>query len=229
MVKTRGLKEADKKLGNLDKIVASLLKEKKKIKIFESGCGYGKVMMELSKKYGSKIEIIGMNLKPGHGDQKKMVSFAQSEKVINKKDLKKMKIPKIIFGEADVKIPFKKNSIDLVYSQTSSYLYRDKLNFYKEVARVLTKNGIARITIHETWGVPEEFLPLFRIYKKGKQIGFRKFIQRIRGIELKTRGGRKFTEIKKSNLRFNAKLEASVNLNKPNKKWFGVQSIYSIK
>ena len=70
MVKTRGVKEANKKLGNIDRIISKLLKKKNKVKIFEAGCGYGKVMIELSKKYGNKIDITGMNLKSLHGNKK---------------------------------------------------------------------------------------------------------------------------------------------------------------
>jgi len=114
MVKTRGLAEANSKLGDIESIISEMVKEKGKIRIFESGCGYGKVMMELTKKFGNKIDIVGMNLKPEHGDVKKMINFAISEGVIKKEDIKNVKIPKIIFGDAGEKLPFKSNSIDFI-------------------------------------------------------------------------------------------------------------------
>lgn len=228
-MKTRGLKEARMKLGNIDKIIDDMLRKKIKIKIFESGCGYGRLMMDLAIKYGDKVEIIGMNLKPSHGDKKIMIQNAIKEKIISRKDLRNFKLPKIIYGDAGKEIPFKTNSIDLVLSQTSSYLYKDKLHFFEEVAKVLNKKGIARITFPESSSIPKEFLPLLRIYKDGKTINFDKFIKKYKEIKsIKTPKG-KAIEIKSGKLKFNVKFEASINLNNLDKKLFGVQSIYYIK
>ena len=229
MVKTRGLKEANVKLGNIDKIIDGMLKRKKKIKIFESGCGYGRLMMDLVIKYGNKIEIIGMNLKASHGNQKMMVDNAFKEKIITKKELKRIKLPKIIYGDAGEKLPFKSKSIDLIVSQTSSYLYRNKLHFFEEVARVLNKSGTAKITFPESSKIPKEFSPLLRIYKEDKIINFQDFIKKYKGIKLVKTAKEKAIEIKNSQLKFDAEFETSININNLNKKLFGVQSIYYTK
>ena len=92
-----------------------------------------------------------------------MINFVLSEGIITKKDLEKMKIPKIIYGDAGEKLPFKSGSIDLVYSQTASYLFKDKMHFYEEVARVLSKDGIARIT-----GTEDQWKEVFEQLKKIK-------------------------------------------------------------
>ncbi|MFC1686110.1 methyltransferase domain-containing protein [Nanoarchaeota archaeon] len=233
MVKTRGLKEAKVKLGDLSRIVSQMLKKKKKLKIFESGCGYGKVMIELSKKFGDKIEIIGMNLKPSHGDKKIMTDFVLKDKVITKKDLKTMKIPKIIYGDAGVKLPFKTGSIDLVYSQTSSYLYKDKMHFFEEVARVLARGGIARITkpiLNDE--LPKKYSQLLTIKdKKGKrEVIFKHYVKGFKNIRLRALpSGKKCVEISPGKLKFNLKLLKTVNVNKINKKWFGIQSFYEVR
>ena len=180
MTKTRGLKEAKIKLGDLDKVISKILRKKKKAKIFESGCGYGKVMTELKKKFGKKIDIVGMNLMPDHGDKKKIISFALKENIITKNEVKQLKSIKLIFGDAGKKLPFKTSSIDLVYSQTSSYLYKDKMHFFEEVARILSKEGIAKITIPESSSPPKKFLPLLRIYDNKKFIPFEKFIKKYK-------------------------------------------------
>jgi ubiquinone/menaquinone biosynthesis C-methylase UbiE len=185
-MKTRGLKEARKKLGDVEGIISKLLKKKKKIKIFESGCGYGRLMIDLIKKYGGRVEIIGMNLKKQHGNKDKMISLALSKKVFKRKDLKKIKIPKIIYGDAGKKLPFETGSIDLVLSQTSCYLYGDKLHFFEEVARILSKGGVARITscfFMEEF--PKEYQETLRIYKNGKQIHAKKFVKKFKQIEIK--------------------------------------------
>jgi ubiquinone/menaquinone biosynthesis C-methylase UbiE len=230
-MKTRGLKEAEIKLGNIEFIIDNMLKKKKKIKIFESGCGYGKLMMDLSKKYGNQVEITGMNLKQSHGNKKIMISLAIKKKIIKKSDLKSFNLTKMVFGDAGEKLPFKTGSIDLVLSQVSSYLYKDKLHFFEEVARILNKEGIARITpCFFMKEYPEEFKEILRIYNKGKKISVKKFIIKftptIKLIKLNNR--RLVLEIKKGNLNFKTELISTLNYNKLNKKWFGVQSTYTI-
>lgn len=230
MVKTRGLKEAEVRIGDIEKIVSGLLKKKKKIRIFESGCGYGKVMMELSKKFGNRIEIIGMNLKKGHGDKDKMISFALSEKIISKEDLKKIKIPKIIFGDAGEKIPFKTGSIDLVYSQVSVYLYKDKIHFFEEVARILSKEGIGITTYPGNGKLPEKFKELLIIYNRGKKISLDKYFKKFKNIRLfRNKKGGTPIEIKNGKLDLKLELKSTINVNRLNKNWFGIQSIYYTK
>ena len=229
-MKTRGLKEAEIRIGDIGKEIERLLKTKKKIRIFESGCGYGRLMIDLSIKYGKKVEVIGMNLKKGHGEKKIMIGNAIKNKVIDKKDLKNIKLPKIIYGDAGERIPFKTGSIDLVLSQVSVYLYQDKMNFFREVGRVLTKEGVGLITYPGNKKIPKEFQPLLKIYKNGKLITFEEYIKKFRRINLfKNKQGGISIKIKKSDFNFDVKLEASINLNHINKKWFGVQSIYTRK
>ena len=229
MAKTRGLKEARKKLGDLEKIISKLLIKKKKVRIFESGCGYGQVMIELKEKFGDKIDIVGMNYKPTKNDTKAIINFTKTEgkKIIC--DLKKLKI-KVILGNAGKKLPFKTSSVDLVYSQVSSYLYEDKMHFFEEVARILSKDGIARITpAHHKENLPEEFQQLLRIYDNGKEIPFEKFISKFKNIKMiELPSGKKAIEIKSGKLNFGLKLELTINTNHLSKKWFGIVSIYSV-
>ncbi len=230
MVKTRGLIEARKKLGNVDRIIDNMLRKKKKIKIFESGCGYGRLIMDLVLKYGNRIDVVGMNFKKNHGGLEKMISNALKEKIILKEELKKIKLPKIIYGDAGEKIPLKTGSIDLVLSQTSVYLYKNKMNFFREVGRVLTKEGVGLITYPGSKKIPKEFQPLLKIYKKGKQISFDSFIKSFKNIRLfKNKEGWPAIEIKKANFDFGLELEAAINVNHLDKKLFGVQSIYYVK
>jgi ubiquinone/menaquinone biosynthesis C-methylase UbiE len=230
MVKIRGLKETKIKLGDLEKIISNSLKKKKKVRIFESGCGYGKVMIELKKKFGDKIEIIGMNYKKIHGDKKKIISFALKEGIITKKEVKQMQSIKVIFGDAGKKLPFKTSSIDLVYSQTSSYLYKDKMHFFEEVARILSKEGIARITNPEkNPKLSEEFRQLLRIYDKNKQIPFDKFIRKFKNIrKVKLSSGQEPIEVKGGKLNFGLKLKSTIDVHNFRKDWFGIISTYSV-
>lgn len=227
-MKTRGLKEARARLGNIDSIIENLLKKKNKIKIFESGCGYGRLMMDLAKKYGRKVDITGMNLKPEHGDKKIMIANAIKNKVITKKDLDAFNLPKIIYGDAGVKLPLKTSSIDLVVSQASTFYYPDKLHFFEEVARVLSKDGVARLTpCFYMDEFPDGFKEILRIYDKGEKIPVKSFLKKFKPIKLiNLENGKLVVEIRKGKLNFKLTLETSINYNHLDKRWWGVQSIY---
>lgn len=231
MVKTRGLEKAEIKLGNLNEIISNLLKKKEKIKVFESGYGYGKVMSQLKAEFGDKIDITGMNYKRSHGDKKKVISFALKEKVISKSDINKLNSIKVIFGDAGKKLPFKTGSIDLIYSQTSAYLYEDKMHFFEEVSRILSKDGIARITpplFKEN--LPEEYKKILRIYIGDKEVEFKDFIKKFKKIKIiKLPSGKKVIEIRGGGIDFGLKLESTINTNDLCKEWFGVVSIYTKK
>lgn len=231
MVKTRGLEEAKVKLGDLEKIVSNFLKKKKKVRIFESGCGYGKVMSQLKKKFGEKIDITGLNFEQSHGDKRKVISFAIEEGIITKEEAKKLQSIKLIFGDAGKKLPFKTGSIDLVYSQTSAYLYEDKMHFFEEVARILSKDGIARITLPDyNDKLPEEFRQLLKIYDNGNQILFADFIKKFKQIKIvNLQSRKKAIEIRSGRLNFGLNLVSTLNVNLLNKEWFGNISIYSVK
>jgi ubiquinone/menaquinone biosynthesis C-methylase UbiE len=229
MAKDRGLKEAKEYLGNIEKIISDRLNKKKTVKILEIGCGYGRVMVELKKKFGEKIEIIGMNLLPEHGDLKIMTKLIILNEAITKEELETFKLPKIIYGDAGEKIPFKDKSIDFIYSQIATSYFSDKLHFLEEVARVLTKKGLARITFsfNKSKGA-EELRPLLRIYKDGKSIKPSKFLKSFKYIKRVTAPGGKCIEVKSGNLKFNATLVSTLNLRDVSD-IYGVQSIYSLE
>jgi SAM-dependent methyltransferase len=231
-MKTRGLETANKKLGNLVEIVEQIIKRKGKAKIFESGPGYGLVMIELAKRFGDKIEIIGMNLKPEHGNKSIMIKYALKRKIIDKSDLATLKFPKFIYGDAGEKLPFKTESIDLVYSQTSVYLYKDKMHFFEEVARVLSKKGISRITggfYSGEEGIAPEFRSLIKIYGNGREIQAKDYVKKFRLFKIvNLRSGKQAIQINPGKLDFNLKLEATININHIYKNKWGMQSIYTI-
>jgi ubiquinone/menaquinone biosynthesis C-methylase UbiE len=233
MVKTRGLKEAKVKLGDLERIISKMLKTKKKVRVFESGFGYGKVMVELKRKFGDQIDITGMNYLKMHGDKKKVIFFAVSEGLIDKGEVGLLKDVKVIFGDAGKKLPFRTGSIDLVYSQTSAYLYEDKMHFFEEVARVLSKEGVGLITAaHEKSekDIPPGLKKILQIYEGGKEVGFEKFIKRFKGIRLiRPPNGKKAVEIKSGKLDFGLNLVGSLNLRDFCERWFGLVSIYAVK
>jgi ubiquinone/menaquinone biosynthesis C-methylase UbiE len=230
MVKNRSLEIANFKLNNIEKLISDKLKEKKKINIFEAGCGYGRVMIELRQKFGNKINIMGINRIRKHGTTRKMIKTAIEEGFATKEELKKMKLPKIIYGDVSKKIPLKSDSIDLVYSQTASFYFPDKLHFFEEVARVLKKDGICRATGCDYLDeAPDGLKNILRIYDDGKIILFKDYMKKYKNIkQIKLNNGKKFLQITSAKLKFDAELISTINIRDVSK-INGVQSTYSLK
>jgi len=167
--------------------------------------------------------------------------------LFTKEDIKKIKnFPKIIYLNAEKKLPFRKESFDFIYCLHSVYLYKDKIEFFKEVNRILKKDGIARISFFEVTMLKnkkEVFDNLrksnrnhfLEIWNETKQINIIDYFNNIKGIEIKF-GKRKskdhaiiYLEIKKQpKLNFNLKFVNSVNMGLIAPDKYGIRDIYSL-
>ena len=124
--RARGLDKLGRRVGDITKVIDSLLKGKRKIRVLEVGFGFGRVLMELQKIYGNKVELYGMSKRRGHGDWKDIKKVAVEEGIFSEKEIKKIPKPSLHFGDIDEGLPFKTNSFDFVYSQVSFFYYKDK-------------------------------------------------------------------------------------------------------
>lgn len=229
-MKTRGLRTAENNLGELSKLVREKLKQEGNVRILEAGCGFGHAMLDLQKKFGNKVEIVGFNLKPRHGNSEIMKKFAVKRKIFTSAELKTKKLPEIVFLDVNNGLPFKNNYFDLVYSQASVYLYAEKMKFFEEVNRILSKNGVARIEAALGRGgnksFPEQFRTAYEIWHRGKQIPIKQYLKHFRNLRILNNSG--CLEIRKAKkFQFGLTLVSSINYNKIWKQWYGVKSIYT--
>ena len=149
------------------------------------------------------------------------------------------KLPKIIYLDANKKLPFKDNEFDFIYSMASIYLFDDKIHFLEECNRILKKEGIARISpsfgphFREKKGFPSRYYEMWEIWDNGKEVKIWNYCRRIKGVLAvwKSRGkGDKplYIEIKKQlKLDFKLKFITSIDYNFLWKPWIGVKSIYT--
>lgn len=228
----RGLEDSKERVGGILEDINKLLKTKKKIKVLEIGCGYGKALLELKKTFGNKIETHGINSEKGW-DRKLSKKFGISEKIFTKEDIDK-NLPKIHILDAGKKLPFKSNSFDYIYSWATMQYVADKAKLLEEANRVLTNKGIARIEIQERKkdSNPIEYRHLFEIWKGNKRINFTSHIKKFRNILVKTSKIRPWSYIimkKTKKLDLKLKLVENVDLHAINPKWWGTKAIYVLK
>ncbi len=224
----RGLKEANERIGDLPKEVNRLLCTKKRIKVLEVGCGYGRILLELKKIFGDKIETHGINLEP-RWNKNLVKRFALANKIFTKKEVNK-NLPKIHILDAGKKLPFKRDSFDLIFAQATVQYINDKALFLEEVNRLLTKKGISFIELQEFKRKhPQEYKNLFEVWDDCKLINSISYLRKFKNIKIKKMRLRDWHVLiirKGKKFKLNLKLNRAFDLNKICKKWWGSKAIY---
>ena len=228
----RGLKDSQERIGGILTDIKKLLKIKKKIKILEIGCGYGKALLELRKLFGDKVEIHGINLEK-RWDTKLSKKFGISEKIFTSKDIEE-NLPKIHILDAGKKMPFKDKSFDYIYSWASVQYVLDKAKFLEETNRMLTEKGIARIEMQEvkkeTYAA--EYRNLFEIQKNNRIINFKTYIKKFKNIKTKQSKFQPWSYIimkKAKKLDLKLKRIKTIDLHAINLKWWGNKVVYLVR
>lgn len=246
MIRNRGIKELDDFFENFSEEIRKRINKQGKVKILDAGCGYGLAMIELVKKFKDKIEIIGYNKSKEDGTINGLKEKAVKKGIFTEEEIKKIKnFPKIIYLDADEKLPFKNNSFDFIYCMHSVYLYKDKIKFFEECNRILKKDGIAKISLFEKnmkeskaevlGSLKNQNSKYFlEIWDEIKEINFIEYFNEIKGIKIKC--GRRtdnnhaviYLEIKKQpKLNFKLALFDYINMGVIAPDRFGMRSIYT--
>ncbi|UCD21257.1 MAG: class I SAM-dependent methyltransferase [archaeon] len=236
MPKDRGIEKVKDYFEDFLDLVRKKIASQGRVRILDAGCGYGIAMLGFVKEFGNKVEMIGFNYSEKDGSREMMKKEAVKKRIFSKKELSKIKLPRIIYCDASKKLPFKSNYFDFVYSMASIYLYDDKINFLQECNRVLKKKGIARLSV-AFWphfknkvGFPSKYYEMWEIWDKGKEIKIIDYFKKFKNIRNIGKAGDRlqYLEIKKvKKLDFGLKLVTSIDYNFIWKKWAGIKSIYT--
>ena len=226
--RSRGLEGVKERVGDILPEIKDLIRRKDKIKILEVGCGYGRAILELKKIFEKNIETYAINKEP-RWNLGLIKRYATAEGIFTKNNLKS-NLPKLYILDAGKRLPFKSKSFDYVYSIASVQYISDKALFLEEINRILKNGGIARMQFSEEKpSHPSEYQNLFEIWDENKKIKLKEYLKKFRNIKFgKTKTNKLgYLFLKKSkSLKLNLKLVNYFDLNKINKKWWGVKAIY---
>jgi len=229
--RARGLRDLEKRIGDIAPFIDEKLKTGKQIRILETGFGFGVTLMELRKKYGAKVELHGINKMQSHGDWSTIQTVAIQQGIFSERELKDAIPPTITFHDVSRGLPYPNDYFDLVYSQVSYMFYDEKASFLEEVNRVLSKEGTGRIDLYiHRPGIPIEYATSFEIWDGEKQIPFWDYIKRFSSLQERTAKRRSFLEMTKiPSLDLRLELAYAIDLNSICKGWQGRKSIYKVR
>lgn len=247
MAKNRPLRAVYRRLGRIDAIIAAAIQRNGKARVLEVGCGLGLPMIELQRKFGSKLEISGIN-KDAKFNQPRQAMWEGVKKralmpwvpLIHERQ---HGFPSYVNCDASQPLPFADGSFDLVYSIATTFFFHDKMGFLREVNRILRPGGIARLhfswTLHEFANYPKmppaPYDNLCEIRGgAGEIIPFPEFIRGMGGLEIvhQPEGKEDYLELHKQAepLDFGLELVEGYFLNSVNADWDPfVRSVYAVR
>ena len=230
--RARDLGELGLRAGSIPPLIDKLIETGRTPSVLEVGFGFGTVLVELEQAYGSRITLHAINKRREHGDWNVILWNAEKLGLISRSDFENFRCPSLHFGDVCAGLPFEDQSLDLIFSQTSFYLFDGKAFFLEEVSRVLRPGGIARIDVSPLHmdGVPRQYASLFEIWSDGREIQFWDYIMQFPQFRKRPRQrGDYYLEVKHTEERgIQLKLAGSLWLPSICEAWDGTKSIYTV-
>jgi SAM-dependent methyltransferase len=178
--RARGLAELDRLVGGICAEVDERLDRQDVVRVLELGCGYGTALLELRARYGSRVELHGVNREYGDGNREILLRNAAERGLLGDAAASAIPWPAIAYADVAAGLPFGDDGFDLVYSQVAWLYFGNKIGVLREVSRVLRAGGVAKIDADElTAGLPPEYCRLVEIWQDGRVLPFGDYLQRF--------------------------------------------------
>jgi len=175
--RTRGHAELARRAGGVIDDIEERLARRSPVRLLELGCGYGTVLLELGRRYGSRVEPVGINRRGRDGDAEAMRRNGIDRGLLAG-GAPSAHLPSIVYADVGAGLPFADDSFDIVYSQVAWLYFGNKVGVLREVSRVLRADGVARIDADELrHDLPPEYRRLVEIWQDGRVLPFGAYLR----------------------------------------------------
>ena len=197
------------------------------VRVLELGCGYGTVLLELARRYGSRVELHGINRRREDGDADILWRNGIERGLIASGATPADALPAIAYADVADGLPFADDSFDIVYSQVAWLYFGNKAAVLREVSRVLRDDGLAKIDADELHpGLPPEYQRLVEIWEDGKLVPFRDYVRRYGMAFASAPEGEDLRLGKSPGFGDDLKLVLQIELSEIHHHWDGIKCVY---
>ena len=175
----RGVRDLERTVGGIVADIDARLAHHDVVRVLELGCGYGTALLELSARYGQRVELVGMNRRHGDGNAEILLRNAEERGIFGTRAPGPRDLPHLVYGDVAAGLPFEDERFDLVYSQVAWPYFGNKIGVVRDVIRVLRPEGLAKIDADEMRdALPPEYGRLVEIWQDGALVPFSDYLGR---------------------------------------------------
>jgi SAM-dependent methyltransferase len=225
--RARGHAELVDRVGGIFAEIDARLECRERVSVLELGCGYGTVLLELGHRYGSRVEVNGINREPRDGNLDILRRNGLERGLIAPEDATTHPLPTIAYVDVADGLPYPDGTFDIVFSQVAWRYFGDKVRVLREVNRVLREDGIAKIDADELRpDLPHEYQRLVEIWDEGRLVTFHDYVARF-GMDFVESVEGEYLHFGKTS-RFGEDLECvfEIDVSELNRAWNGVKCVY---
>jgi SAM-dependent methyltransferase len=226
--RARGVAELSARIGDVGAEIERRLAAGGPVRVLELGCGYGTVLLEWRRRYRDRIALTGLNREAQDGDAAILYRNGLERGLVDAGDEAPM--PALAFGDAADGLPFADASFDLVVSQVAWLYFGRKAHVLREVARVLDRDGVARIDADEVHPrLPPEYARLLEIWDRGRIVPLGEYLASHGGAIRRAEQGEYLEFGKVEGLGDDLVPAAEIDLATIDPDWDGIKCVYRLR
>jgi SAM-dependent methyltransferase len=227
--RARGLRDLDRLVGGVVDDIDAMLARRATVRVLELGCGYGTALLELRARYGGRVELNGLNRFASDGAADVLYRNALDRGLLGEGEAASAPWPAIRHGDIASGLPYADDSFDLVYSQVAWLYFSNKIGVVREVMRVLSADGVAKIDADEIHpALPPEYARLVEIWEDGRLLPFGEYLKRYGGAFMAAPEGEYLRFCKADAFGLDLALALTIDVAAINPDWDGVKCIYRV-
>ena len=224
----RGVADLVARVGDVEGEIDRRLARGGPVRVLDLGCGYGTVLLEWRRKYGTRVELCGLNRLPQDGDDAIVRRNGIERGLVAAQDgAAQPPMPALAFADAAQGLPFADASVDLVVSQVAWLYFGNKIGVLRETMRILKDDGVAYLDADEVHPrLPPEYARLVEIWQRDRLVPLGEYLGRFGGAFMPAAEGECLRVRKAAGFGDDLERVCEIDVSTINADWDGIKCVY---